>query len=166
MYQTLIASQTNQIQKSLGDAYLRIQLDGQTNALLSMAHLQEVVVIPIDSITPIPLMPSCVRGLINRRNKVLWLVDLAQMLGFNPIDPVIQEYNVVIVRLEQFPLGLIVQYVKGVNRFAQDAIQSPLENVSMGVTPYLKGCILNNDQLLIVLDVKSILNSPLWPNNM
>jgi positive phototaxis protein PixI len=162
MYSSLIASPLNPNQKSLGDAYLKIQIDGQNHALLSMRELQEVILMPVKSITPIPLMPACVRGLINRRNKVVWVIDLAEMLGFTPVAPIIQEYNIIIVKVEKFPLAFIVQAVKAVNRFPIEAIQSPLENVSAGITPYLKGCILSNEEILMVLEGKALLNSSLW----
>ncbi|GAC1470444.1 MAG: chemotaxis protein CheW [Chamaesiphon sp.] len=161
MHSSIIASQSNQLQKNVGDTYLKLQLERQTVAILSMQYAQEVVVVPMGRITPIPRMPFCVRGLLNQRNKLLWVVDLAHLLGLEPVDANLQQYNVAIIRAGQVPLGLLVQEVKGVMRFTRDRIQSPIGNVSSGLTPYLQGCILEPMQLLLVLDAETIVSSPI-----
>ena len=158
-------SAPNKPQKSIGDAYLRFQLERETIAVLPLEHAQEVVVVPIGGITPIPRKPACIRGLINRRNKLLWACDLAQMLGLTPLDANAQQYNVAIIRAGQLPLGLLVQEVKGVSRFTRDTIQSPVGAVGSNLTPYLRGCILEQKELLLVLDPEAIVNAAILHGN-
>ncbi|MBW4573707.1 MAG: chemotaxis protein CheW [Aphanothece sp. CMT-3BRIN-NPC111] len=160
MNTSIISSQQNQQQKAIGDAYLKFQLEPQTTAVLSMEYAQEVVVVPFGRITPIPRMSSYIRGLLNRRNKLLWVIDIAQMLGLQPIDANVQQYNIAIIRVGQIPLGLMVREVKGVTRFTRDSIQSPLGTIVANMTPYLQGCILQQMEILLVLDPEAIVNSP------
>lgn len=160
-----LVPQSNQPQSTFGDAYIRFQLEPNTPAALSMAHTQEVVVIPTGRITPMPNMPPCMLGLLNWRSRVFWVIDLAGMLKLQPINTNVQQYNMAIVRVGQVPLGLVVQEVKGVMRFTSDRIQSPLGFVSAGLAPYLHGCVLQQKDVLLVLNAEAIVHSPIFQGN-
>jgi twitching motility protein PilI len=151
----------NQVDRTLGDTYLKFQLEQQTPAILSMEHAQEVLIVPAGRITPMPNMPECVLGLLNRRNRVLWVIDLAQMLQLQPLDTNVQQYHIVIIRVGQVPLGLVVQEVKGVTRFKLDCIQSPMGLVTSALTPYVHGCIMQQKEVILVLDAEAIVHSPI-----
>lgn len=157
----ILASHLNQVDRTLGDTYLKFQLEQQTPAILSMEQAQEVIIVPAGRITPMPNMPECVLGLLNRRNRVLWVIDLAQMLQLQPLDTNVQQYHIVILRAGQGPLGLVVQEVKGVTRFTLDCIQSPMGLVTSGLTPYVQGCILQHKEIILVLDAEAIVHSPI-----
>ncbi|MGQ4650713.1 chemotaxis protein CheW [Lyngbya aestuarii] len=154
-----------QEQKNLGDAYLKFQFGQQTPAVLSMSQAQEVVVLPPERLTPMPNMPSFVMGLLNRRSRVLWVIDLARMLGLPPVETTVQQYNIVTIRDHSASLGLIVQTVEGVLRLTPECIQSPLGQVSSGLVPYLRGCILQEKEILLALDAEAIIQSPLFRGN-
>jgi len=154
-----LALRTNPIpnKKNLGDSYLKFQLGQQTPAVLSMSRATEVVVLPVDRLTPMPNMAPFVMGLINRRSRVLWLVDLARMLNLPGVETNVQHYNVVIISNESMSLGVIVQSVEGIVRLMPDSIHSPLGHVSSALVPYLRGCILQEQEILLVLDAEAIL---------
>lgn len=145
--------------KNLGDSYLKFQFGQKTPAVLSMNRAQEVVILPVHRLTPMPNMPAHVMGLLNRRSHVLWVIDLARMLGLPPVEMNVQHYNVVIIRSESASLGLIVQAVEGVVRLTHEGIQSPLGQVSAGLVPYLRGCLLQEQEILLVLDTEAIIRS-------
>lgn len=151
----------SQNKKNLGDSYLKFQFGQYTPAVLSMSQAQEVVILPPDRLTPMPNMPAPVMGLLNRRSRVLWVIDLAGMLGLPPVETNVQHYNLVIIRNESISLGLIVQEVEGVVRLMPESIQSPLGQVSSGLVPYLSGCILQEQEFLLALDAEAIMRSPL-----
>ena len=157
----ILAPGLNQVDRTSGDTYLRFQVEQQTPAILSMEHTQEVLIVPFGRITPMPNMPECVLGLLNRRNRVLWVIDLAQMLKLQPLDTTARQYHMVIIRVGQNPLGLVVQEVKGVTRFTPDCIQSPLGLVTSGLIPYVNGCILQQNEILLVLNAQAIVHSPI-----
>lgn len=151
----------NPNKKNLGDAYLKFQFGQQTPAVLSMSRAQEVVVLPVGRLTPMPNMPACVMGLLNRRSRVLWVIDLARLLGLPPIEINVQHYNLVIISNGSATFGLIVQAVEGVVRLTPDAIQSPLGHLSSSLVTYLRGCVLQEQEILLVLDAEAIMRSPL-----
>lgn len=147
----------------LGDIYVRFQVEFQTSAVLSMEYVQEVIIVPVDRITPIPNMPECVIGLLNRRNRVLWVIDLAQLLNLQPVDTNVQQYHIIIIRVGQVPLALIVQEVKGVTRFMPDCIQSSVALDASNITPYINGYILEQQETLLVMNAEAIV-SPILHN--
>ena len=159
MYTTIPS--TNQSQKVIGDAYLRFQLDSQTPMLLPMNYAQEVVVVPAQKLTTMPNLPPCLLGLMNRRSRVLWLVDLASLVGLAPLDGSVRQHNVVVVRAGLMSLGLAVQEVKGVVRFTKDLVQSLHGSIAPEIAPYLQGCILQSSELMLILDAEAIVRSPL-----
>lgn len=163
MNTSALALRSNPIpnKKNLGDSYLKFQFGQQTPAVLSMNRASEVIVLPVERLTPMPNMPPYVMGLFNRRSRVLWLVDLAQMLSLPRAEPNVQHYNVVIIRNESATFGVIVQAVEGVVRLLPDSIHSPLGQVSAALVPYLRGCLLQEQEILLVLDAEAILRSPL-----
>ncbi|MDJ0636741.1 MAG: chemotaxis protein CheW [Xenococcaceae cyanobacterium MO_188.B29] len=152
---------SNQLQPKLGDAYLKLQLDLTTVSALLLDHIQEVLVIPVEQITFMPNMPDCVLGLINRRNKVLWLVDFPQMMGLESLERDVRQYHIAIARLENMLLGLAVEQVRGVIRLTAAEIESPQDDDAPNLKPYLKGRVLEQGESLMVLDAKAIINAPI-----
>lgn len=150
----ILAPQLNQT----GDTYVKFQVNLHTSAILSMEYVQEVIIVSVDRITPIPNMPECIIGLLNRRNRVLWVIDLAQLLNLQPVDTNVQQYHIIIIRVGQVPLALIVQEVKGVTRFVADCIQSPVALDASNLTPYINGYILEQQETLLVMNAEAIVS--------
>ncbi|ACK71203.1 CheW protein [Gloeothece citriformis PCC 7424] len=148
-------------QRQYLQTYLRLQLTLDTQVLLPMKQMQEVLVVPAERITPIPNMPECVVGLLNQRNRVFWIIDLSRLLELTYLNLEIQDYYIAIVRVGNFSLGLVVQEVHGVLRIAPEAIESTMATVPFGIIPYLKGCVIHPQEgILLVLEPSAILNSP------
>jgi positive phototaxis protein PixI len=159
--------QTNRSQKAVGQAYLKFQLDAKTQAALPMDAAQEVLIVPSSRLTFMPNMPSCILGLLNQRSRIFWVVDLPQLLEMQPLPSDAQQYNLTIVRVGNAVLALAVMNVKGVTRFLADVIQSPIGTVAPGLTPYLRGLVPQEREILLVLDPEAILNSAvLNPNRV
>jgi positive phototaxis protein PixI len=146
-------------QQNSGDSYLKFQLNQETAAVLSLKHTQEAIVVPIDGITSMPNMPSCILGLMNWRSKIIWVVDLPRMLNLESLDNRFRQYNVVVIRTESMLMGLVVQEIKGTIRFLSEEIRSPLGQVASSLVPYLRGCIEQQQETLLVLDAQAIVDS-------
>lgn len=144
--------------KKLGDVYLKFQMNPQTGAVLSVQHTQEAIVVPIELVTPMPNMPSCILGLMNWRSHIIWIVDLPKLLNLESLNNR-QEYNIIVVCVDALVLGLVVQEIKGTIKFTSSDIRSPLGQVNSSLVPYLSGCFLQEEEILLVLDAKNIVNS-------
>ncbi|MBV8886520.1 MAG: purine-binding chemotaxis protein CheW [Chroococcidiopsidaceae cyanobacterium CP_BM_RX_35] len=153
------APQVNQLQRILRDTYLRLQIEHDTPAILSVEYVQEVLIVPAVQVTSMPNMPSYVLGLLNRRNRILWVIDLAQMLNLKTFTADTKQYNLAIIRVGQIPLGVVVYAVKGVTQFAPESLQSVQGLVISALAHYLHGCILQQQEILLVLKAEAIVNS-------
>ncbi|MBD2778325.1 chemotaxis protein CheW [Iningainema tapete] len=150
---------TKIIQNNLGDGYLKFQLNRQTSALISMRYTQEAIVVPVDAVTSMPNMPTCILGLMNWRSRIVWAIDLSKMLNLDYLDGRLRSYDVIIVRVESMLLGLVVQEITGTAKFHPDAILSPLGHIASSLVPYLRGCVTQDQEILLVLDAQAIAQS-------
>lgn len=157
--------QSSPLQEGLGDPYLRLRLSESVPIVIPMEAAQEVLVVPVEQITPIPNMPNCILGLLNQRSRVFWVVDLSIMLGYAGLTANVRQFNIVILQAEQVPLGLAVPAVQGVTRFSADIIQSPLGTVAPNIAPYLRGCLPEEQEILLVLDPDAIVNASVLQRN-
>lgn len=62
--------------------FLRFYFSSEDTALLPLSNVKEVLHIQIEDILPVPHMPDCLLGIYNLRGEMIWLVDLAEQLGF------------------------------------------------------------------------------------
>jgi len=147
-------------QKVLGDAYLKLQLNSGTSAVLLMKQVQEVLVLPANRLTSMPNMPAPVMGLMSRRSRVLWVVDLALTLGMQPFNLRTHQYNVIILQPGSVPLGAIVHRIEGMIWLLPEQIQSPPNHIPASFVTHLHGCVLQDREILLVLDAEAIVRSP------
>ncbi|BCX12747.1 MAG: hypothetical protein KatS3mg067_1685 [Thermosynechococcus sp.] len=142
--------------RSQGAPYLRLLVHEQCTALLPMTEIQQVLVLLPQQLTAIPNMPAMVMGLLNFRNRIVWVLDLAQLLNLEPLP---LERSLVTIALLQTPkgdLGLALRQVRGIVRLPQEAIQSPVGTVNAALVPYLKGCCHLGAEILFILDGAAI----------
>jgi twitching motility protein PilI len=143
-------------QNNLADSYLKFQLNQQTAAVLSMKHTQEAILVPIESVTSMPNMPTCILGLMNWRSRIIWVIDLPRMLNLESLDYRLRQYSTIVIQVESLVLGLVVQEIKGTTKFIADEIHSPIGQVASSLVPYLCGCVVQQEEILLVLDAQAI----------
>lgn len=153
------------IDHNQGDGYLRFQLNKQAPAVLPMRYTQEAIVVPVESITSMPNMPSCILGLMNWRSHIVWVVDLPRMFNLESLDHRFGQFNIIIIRVESLLLGLVVQEIKGTTKFMPDEIRSPVGQVASSLVPYLRGCVVQQKEVLLVLDAQAIVQSSILHGN-
>ena len=108
-------------------------------------------------ITPVPLSPPEVAGLINLRGEVLTVLDVRARLSLPPAPGGAAGQIHVVVRVDDEPVSLLVDEIGGV----QDVSQVPFENTPATVDPTVGGLLLGAytmpDQLLLALDAPALL---------
>jgi positive phototaxis protein PixI len=158
----------------VGDPYLRFQLTPDIPALLSMERVQEALLVANSSISPLPNMPALAIGLMNARDRVFLVVDLAQVLGLPPLPINPRNYQVIVIRLSELGnedneaqkyLGLAVHKVRGVARFETAQLKSLAKEYPVGLQPYVLGSFQETKEQILVLDTGSIANAPLLLKN-
>lgn len=143
-----------------GNAYIRFQLTTDMTAFLSMETVEESLAIEPEKITPLPSMPESVIGIVNSRNRVFCVFDLAQVLALpsSLISP--QQYQIIVLQTtEEQPLyvGLAVARIQGIVRFPATKIHSSLHGFSSEMAFYLSGTVLEAETAIPVLNFNSIL---------
>lgn len=162
MKTSALVRQTARTSKQAGDPYLKLQIANSVYAVLLMRKIQEVLTLPAAQLTSMPNMPACILGLMNRRSQIYWVVDLAKLLGIEPLDAGTQQYNVAIARVGSMTLGLAVRKVDSKCWLAPEEIQPSPPHLAAEITSYLQGYVLRQPQTLLVLDVDSIMNSSVF----
>jgi positive phototaxis protein PixI len=147
------------IRRIKGDPYLQFQLATTTIAGLSMRQIQEVRILPVHRLTPIPNMPSYVLGLMNQRSRVRWVIDLAQLMGLPGLQPSLRQYELMLIRIGTISLGLAVQKIETAIWVDPNSIQSVPNYVEPALLPYLQGCMLQSQTVLLILDMETIAQS-------
>ncbi len=137
-------------------SYLKLNLGVEMKAVLPMAQIQEVAIISKEIITPIPCMPNYVLGLINQRSRVIWVIDLGQLLGIFTGALDANECGLVVLRINNNPLGLIVPSLEEVITIADESLLSSLDISPGNASTYLSGYLAREG--LYVLDGKKIIN--------
>lgn len=165
MHTSALALSLPTAQKALGEPYLKFQLEGQLQAVFPMRHVQEVLTLPARRLAPMPNMPMPMLGLMNRRSRVLWVVDLAQILGLGSLDLNVQQYTLVLLQVGTVSVALAVQQVEGITRLQSEAIQPIAGQIPAPMLPYVRGCLLqqqeHTQEMLLVLDAEAVLQSPI-----
>lgn len=142
--------------KGAGEPYLRLQLQQNLPALLPMQFAQEVLITPAAKVTVMPGMPASVLGLINRRSRVFWLVDLAALVGLAPLPLHLLQYSVVLMRTGQAAFALAVEDIRGVVRLLPDVELSESAPINPRLAAYATQTVGPFPDTLPILDATAI----------
>ncbi|MGI8936587.1 MAG: chemotaxis protein CheW [Phormidesmis sp.] len=144
-----------------GETYLKFQLAPQVPAVFAASVVEEATVLPAAQVTAIPNMPPCMLGLVNRRSRIIWIANLVKLLGIPVPDRPRQEYSLVTVK-SGASLGLMVDEIDGIIHLPVTAFRPPPSQANPILLPYLRGCAVQADQILLVLDAEAVLQSSVF----
>jgi twitching motility protein PilI len=147
--------------QELGEAFLKFEIGNHIQAGLLMKQVQEVVVLPAPYLTPMPNMAPEILGLMHRRSRVLWVVDLAMLLGLGALDYRPQQYDIVIVRTDTSAVAVAIRQVEGIAWIAPDALQPTPLHESSALISYVQGCVVQAQAIVFLLDGEAILRAPI-----
>ncbi len=83
---------------------------------------------------------------MNWRNRIIWVADLARILGLESQSYPMRQCNIIVVSHESETIGLMVPEIKGTVRLNSGTIQ-PAKNQASNIADYLDGCIWSKDEL-------------------
>ncbi|WP_205304824.1 chemotaxis protein CheW [Nocardioides sp. 616] len=128
--------------------YCTFTLDG----LFFGVHVHEVQeVLRHQPMTPVPLAPDAVRGLINLRGQIVTAIDLRLRLGRSPGPASALPLNVV-VRSQGEAVSLLVDEIGDVvDAGGLDLLPAPA-NLPVAIRELLQGVVALPDSILLVLD--------------
>lgn len=122
---------------------------------IDVAQVQEVL--RYQPMTPVPLAPAMVKGLVNLRGQIITALDLREMLKLTPFALSDRPMNVVL-RTGLEVVSLLVDSIGDVIEVAP----ASFENVPETVPGHLRGLLLGvfklDTELLLAVDVNALID--------
>lgn len=112
----------------------------------------------IHPITRVPRAEKFVKGVINLRGVIIPIIDLRLRFGMKEME-LTEKNRIIIVNKNGFEVGLIVDTASDVIDLEIEKIEPNPEVVGSEAADYIDGVIKIKNRLLILLDLKKILNS-------
>jgi purine-binding chemotaxis protein CheW len=116
---------------------------------IPVAQVQEVV--KPQPITPVPLAPKVVRGLINLRGQILTALDLRYRLGLGDLGDAKGLMNVV-VRTGDAPISFLVDEIGDVVEVQEDTFEAPPDTLQGEMRELIEGAYKLESRLLLALN--------------
>lgn len=107
--------------------------------------------------TRVPKTFAFVKGVINLRGVVVPVIDLRGRFGL-PESEYTDNSRIIIVAVNDIEVGMIVDSANDVIDLDTDDIQEPPEIVGGIRAKYLRGVAKNGERLLVLLNLKEVLN--------
>ncbi len=115
---------------------------------VEVLKVQEVL--RYQQMTPVPLAPPVISGLINLRGQIVTAIDLRRRLGLEPREGGLMPLNVV-VRSDDGAVSLLVDEIGDVVEVNPDLYEPPPENMLEQAREMIRGVYKFPDRLLLVL---------------
>lgn len=145
-----------------GESYIRLQITSEISAFLAMEKVQESLIIGAERITPLPNMPESFIGIMNSRDRVFSVFDLALLLKlptslFSP-----RQYQVVVLETKTAKpiyLAFAISGLQGMTRLAREQISKSLDEIPAELLPFAIGCVNEQESVLPLLEFEAILDA-------
>jgi purine-binding chemotaxis protein CheW len=122
---------------------------------IEVEKVQEVLRFP--EMTPVPLAPGPVRGLINLRGQIVTAIDLRRRINLPPRENDNEAMNI-ILRNEGGTLSFLVDRVGDVIEVSESDFEEPPENLKGASRKLIRGAYKLKDRLMLVLDTENTLD--------
>lgn len=129
-----------------------ISLQGE-QFTIDLQHVREVFV--VESITPVPAMPSGLVGVTNLRGTVVPLIDLRQMFGLSTEADL--RYAVVL-KHGTWQVGVLVDTVPEIRTLTKDQFMPAPTGTGDGTNPFVSAVVKLEDRLRGVLEASAVLS--------
>ena len=136
--------------------YATFLLDGLYFGI-EVLNVQEVI--RHQDMTPVPLAPPMVRGLINLRGQIVTALDLRTRLGLSPRTDGDMPMNVV-VRTPDGVVSLLVDEIGDVVEIEDDSYEQPPATLNGVARELVTGVYKLKERLLLVLDTERTISLP------
>lgn len=138
--------------------YLTFYLSGEMFAI-NILSIKEILEYP--HLTPVPMMPEFIRGVINLRGAVVPVIDLSSRFG-RPKSELARRACIVIIELQtedsKQDIGVIVDGVSAVLEIPFEAIE-PAPSFGANIRPdFISGMGKISEKFVIILNVESVLS--------
>jgi len=136
--------------------YLTFMLGGEVFAIGILA-IKEII--EYGGVTPVPMMPECIRGVINLRGAVVPVMDFSARFG-KQVTEVTKRTCIVIVEVGDGQVaGVIVDAVNAVLEIPASEIEPPPAFGARIRTDFIEGMGKVNGKFVIILNIDNVLST-------
>ncbi|MGD1808389.1 chemotaxis protein CheW [Dapis sp. BLCC M126] len=142
--------------------FISIEVSKTLQVILSTRELDEVITLDHRTILQIPGMPTVVVGVFQWQGEILWLIDIAYLMGFEPLLSTgyyEQKFRVVKVKFRDSYLGILVQKVGNlldVESKEISVVKTP--KINSVVEKFIQGTCTNSaGEKKMILDIEAII---------
>ena len=141
--------------------YLTFLLGGE---MFSISILCIKEIIWYANLTEVPMMPACIRGVINLRGAVVPVMDLSARFG-KPANPVTKSTCIIIIEVptqtegESQSMGVVVDSVQAVLEIPATEIEPPPTFGAKIRSDFIEGIGKVNGKFVILLNVNRVLSN-------
>ncbi|MYN27550.1 chemotaxis protein CheW [Duganella levis] len=146
-----------QTEAALPSQFLTFML-GDEQYAVGILHIKEII--EYGSLATVPMMPECVRGVINLRGAVVPVMDLSARFG-RPPSVIGKRSCIVIVEAggeEKQVLGMLVDAVNAVVEIAAADIEPPPSFGTRIRPDFIAGMGKHSGRFVILLDIERVLS--------
>jgi len=140
--------------------YLAFMLSGEEYAV-KVEDVDEII--RLQKITMVPRADDFVEGIISLRGVIIPVFDIKKRLGLD-ISERARSTRIVIVSDNDNPQGIIVDKVTGVARLREGSIEPPPAVIGGVEGEYLEGVGRIEDRLLILFNIRKVLDTAAGEN--
>lgn len=167
MPQPTYTQMNTEVRTDLQQKFITFQLGLDRTALLPLESVTELFQLSVSDILPVPEVDSCVLGIYNWREEMLWLVDLNALLGFPPLgekESLLRSPMTIVIQAKERSLGLVVPQVKDIEVFDMRQLKPPDGGVfTPQLLPFLQGYFVSeNNQILPMLNPQAMIQTPVF----
>ncbi len=129
---------------------------GEESFGVDISDVREII--KIDSLTVIPDTPKYVKGIINLREKIVVVIDLAEKLNIKASEDK-DSKRIIITEMNAGTVGFIVDSCNEVIRMTGDKIEEAPQMITKKINnEFLQGVGVLEDKLLILIDLGRVID--------
>lgn len=111
-----------------------------------------------DKVTPIPSAPDYLKGVMNLRGVIVPVIDMR--VKFRLPEVRYDSFTVVVIlRIAGRVIGLVVDAVSDVVRFAESDVKAAPQLGALVDSSFLAGLASHEDRMVLLLDIEALLSS-------
>ena len=135
------------------DLYLTFEIDEKDYGV-EVSKIKEIIT--MCAVTNLPQTPEYVRGIINLRGDIVPVINVRARFAV-PEPDYVDSTCIVVLDLEDYIIGLIVDQVKGVFTITEENLSSPPDAKLSYDNQFIKSIGKTEDGIKMILDIEKVL---------
>lgn len=147
------------------DDYFFVQLRQSIKVVLPLNSVKEVISLSYGEVCPIPGVAPALLGVVNQRGKLLWVLDLGDLLKIPPsVENLRSQADLTLLvlknRLNEQQVGCVVAALKGVVALDSTELQAlDTQNFTPTLKSFSSAIAIVEQEAVAALDINAILNN-------